>query len=54
MANNFSDNINRSSVLSQVNEDDDIDTEQIDSLVYFRRIEKMMRRSDVANQSGSF
>ena len=33
MADNFRGNINRSSVLSQVNEDDDIDTEKIDSLL---------------------
>ncbi len=33
MADNFRGNINRSSVLNQVNEDDDIDTEKMDSLL---------------------
>jgi hypothetical protein len=34
MAKNYSDNINRSSVLSEVDEDNDIYTEKIDSLLY--------------------
>ncbi len=33
MAINFRGNINRSSVLSEVNDDNDIDTEKIDSLL---------------------